>query len=503
MSIVDEFVTLLGLEADPKAAGEAANFTKLLGGITIAAVGVGAALAAAGAAVAKYAIGQAEAIDKEQELAGTLGVSYKAFQELAYAAKLSGGDVSTLSADLERLQENLINPATGQQNKALTALSINAKDAGGKLKSADVIVKELAGKFDKLTAAEQNSYAKLLRISPATVRLLQSGEKGLADMAAEAAELGIILDDKAAKAAADFGDSLDRVKATTEGVGRAVAVGLLPGLTRVVDGFTNWLKANRALIAAGVQQVVEGVAMGFDLIGQALGAAWDMLKQFLPAVEGLTENLDVTQAVAIAVALAIGAAGIAAAIAVAPFVAMAAAVVAVVLVVEDLYAALTGGQSVIGDWVAGFVDAYPNIAGVLQGIGELIMWLGGIIGEGLVSAFNVVWETAQTVFGGIASLISSVVSGVESAIGAVKSLAGDTGLPDRVGGAVAAGSPVPAGVMAGAAAAQGGGAPAGPVTININGAGDPAAVGSEVMRRGGLGQSLQQSRPGTNGPVTR
>lgn len=499
MSIVDEFVTLLGLQVDPKASGEAGAFSKLLGGVTLAAVGVGAALAAAGAAITKYAIGQADAIDKEQELAATLGVSYKAFQELAYAAKLSGGDVGTLSSDLERLQENLMNPATGVQNKALTALGISAKDASGKLKSADVIVGELAGKFDKLSAAEQNTYAKLLRISPATVRLLQNGSKGLSDMAAEAQDLGLILSDKAAKSAADFGDSMDRVKATTEGVGRSVAVGLLPGLTRVVDGFTNWIKANRALISSGITQIVQGVALGFEMVGDALSAAWDMVKQFLPAMDDLSEGLDATQAIAIAVALAIGAASIAALVAAAPFLAMAAAVVAVVLVVEDLYSALTGGQSVIGDWVKSFQEAYPNVAAALVAVGEAVMWVVELVGGQLVGAFNTAFEIAKGVFGGIADLISTVLGGLDTAIGAVKNLAGVSESANASVSRVA----LPAPIQAGAAAQAAGAAPGGPVNITINGAGDPAAVGADVMRRGGLSQGLQQSRPGTNGPITR
>lgn len=499
MAVIDELVTLLGLDIDPKAESTAYKFGFLLGGIAKGAVVVGTALAGAATAVYGYAAAQAAAIDGEQELAATLGVSYDRFQELAYAAKLSGGDVNTLSADLEKLQENLVNPATGVQNKALTALGISAKDAGGKLKSADKIVDELAGKFDKLTKAEQNTYAKQLRISPATVRLLQNGQKGLADMAQEARDLGIILDQDAADSAAAFGDSLDRVKATAEGVGRSLIVSLIPGITKVVDGVTNWIKANRALIAAGITQVVNGVAMGFDLVWKAVTAVWEVVSRFLPELDSLTEGFDATQAIAIAVALAIGAAGIAAAIAAAPFIAMAAAVAAVVLVVEDLYALFTGGESLIGSWIASFTEAYPQLAAVFGGIIELVGAVASAVGGTLVDAFGFLSSTMTTVFEGLISDVQTVLGWIDKAIGAVRSLTG-SGAQAQTAFAAAGTSGVPAGVVAGG---TGGSTSTQQTNITINGAGDPRAVGQEVVTRGGLGASLQQSRPGASGPVTR
>lgn len=498
MAVVDELVVLLGLDIDPKSESTAYKFGAILGGIGKAAVQVGAAMAAAALAIEGYAIHQADAIDKEQELASTLGVSYKRFQELAYAAKLSGGDVQTLSADLERLQENLLNPATGVQNKALTALGISARDAGGQLKSADVIVDELAGKFEKLTKAEQNTYAKQLRISPATVRLLQNGQKGLADMAAEAQELNLILDQDAADAAAAFGDSLDRMKATTEGVGRSLVVSLIPGLTKAVEGVTDWVKANRQLIAAGITQVVNGVAMGFDLVGRAVGAVWDIVKRFLPQLDDLTKGFDATQAIALAVALAIGAAGIAAAVAAAPFIAMAAAVAGVVLVVEDLYALFTGGESLIGSWIDSFTQAYPELSKAIGAIMELVVALAKAVGGLLVGAFEGLRSMVGDVFREMVSEVQTVLGWVDKAIGAVRGLANSFDA-DKIGNALAAGSPVPAGVMAGAAGSN--------VNQNtnivINGAGDPRAVAQETVARSGLGASLQQSRPGAYGPVTR
>jgi len=495
MTIIDELVTVLGLKTDPSAQKEATNFAGVLNGVGMAAVAVGAALAAAAGAVARYAMHQAEAIVKEAEFADTLGVSYERFQELSYAAKMSGGDVQTLSADMEKLQEMLANPVTGEYNKSLTKLGISAKNANGELKGSDQIITELAGKFEGLSKAQQNNYAKLLRISPATLRLLQQGKDGIAALSAEAHELGAVLSGKAAKAAAEFDDSMDRMHAATTGVGRAVSVGLLPGLSKIVDGITEWVKANSKLIASGIKQVVEGVGLGFEMVGKAISYVWDTVKSFLPSIEGLNEDFDATQAIAVAVALAIGAAGIAAAVAAAPFIAIAAVIAALVVIIEDLYAAFTGGESVIGGWVESFTTAYPEIASVIKGIIELASALASIVGDVLVGAFNVLWDTIKTVFGGVFDFVKALVGSIDTAIGAVKGLAG---VEASTRGAVGT-SPVPASVQA----AAGGVSTTQNTQIVINGAGDPAAVGQEVVKRGGLGASLQQSRPGATGPVTR
>jgi hypothetical protein len=493
MSIVDELVTILGLKTDPSASKEASNFSGLLSSVGTAAVAVGAALAAAAGAVAAYAVKQADAIDKEAEFAETLGVSYQRFQELSYAAKLSGGDVQSLMSDMERLQETMYNPVTGEYNKSLSALGINARKANGELKGSDTIIEELAGKFEGLTKAQQNNYAKLLRISPATLRLLQQGKGGIAKLTAEAHDLGAVLDNDAVKAAQEFGDSMDRMRAAAGGAGRAIAAGLVPGLGSIADGVTAWVKANRKLLESGVRQFVEGVGRGFKIVGDAIGVVIDYVSDLLPDLGEMTEGLDATQAIAIAVAAALTAAGIAALVAAAPFIAMAAGIAALVVVVEDLYAAFTGGESIIGDWVKSFTTAYPEIAGVIGGIIDLASKLAEIVGVVLVHSFEVLWDSIKTVFGGVFDLINKAVGGIDATIGAVRGLAGAT---DKQTGSAVGSVPVPASITAGAGASS-----TQNTQIVINGAGDPAAVGQEVVRRGGLGASLQQSRPGALGPT--
>lgn len=513
--IVDELVTLLGLRQDPRAVGEAREFKGLLDGILKGAALLGTALAGAAKALQIYAARQAQAIDTGAEFAEMLGISYQRLQELEYAITLSGGSADVLRADLERLQEMMRNPATGDLNKGLVALGINVRDATGEFRAADDVLLDIAKRFETLSKPQQAQFARSLRLSPATVRLLQNGRKGLADLAKEARELGLVMDDTAAQKAARFGDSFDRVRAIVDAVGKSISVSLLPGLTDTADAFAEWVKRNREFIQSGVRQVVEGVGRGFEMIGDAVGTAWRWLQRFLPAGEQLNKTLDATQAIAIAVALAMASVAVAVLAATWPTLAVTAAIAALVLVVEDLYAWLNDGESIIGGWVQSFKDAYPELAEALTGLYNLLDSIGALVRGALVEAFKFLGDIAMTVLGTWVKALNVVLKTVNAIIGAVKSP--DLGqFGTTFGGAVPEGRPsiyaspeewaawrtrsaVPAGVAAGAA--RGGAGGDRNTTINVNGAGNPMAVADEVVRRGGLGETVQTNSPGMFGPM--
>ena len=515
MSVVDELVTILGLKTDPQAESTAAGFGKILGGVTAAATAVGAALVAAAGAVGAYAVQQAASIDQAGKMADAFGISFEAFQELEFAAQKSGAEVEEFRTDLENLSKTL------DDNDALKELGINAKDATGKLRSTDDVLMDIAKKFETLSKGEQNKFTDQLGLSPSALKVLQQGGKGLEQLRGEAQRLGLVLDSNAKDKAARFQSSLLNARSVVDALGKSISVGLLPGMSDALDVFTDWIGANREFISAAVTQVVEGVAQGFRMFGAAVGYVYDQIISFIGPIDGLIEGLDATQAIAITVAIALGALAVATIAATWPYLLMAAAIGAIILVLDDLYSAFTGGESVIGGWVESFMTAFP---GITSGIGTIIDWIGkliSLVGGGLVEAFKLAAGIIETVFTAIVETVKNVMGSIEKVItGAnpfevlsdlftkqfdiifdlAKGYAGKIG--DFFGGifsSAPSSAPVSAGVVAGPG---GGGSSSSSTTININGAGDPAAVGNEVVRKGGLGSSLQQTSPGLSGPVT-
>lgn len=530
--IVDELVTLLGLETDPKAKGEASAFGKILGGVTAAAAAAGAALITVATAVQAYAMVQAEAIDKSGKMADAFGISFEAFQELEFAAKKSGAEVEEFRMDLENLSKTL------DDNDALKEMGISAKDATGKLRSTDAVLMDIAKKFEGMSKGEQNKFTDQLTLSPSALKLLQQGGAGLAKLRAEARSLGLVLDETAKIKAARFQSSLLNSRSVVDALGKSISVGLLPAMSDALDKFTGWISKNREFISGAITQVVEGVGLGFEMAGDAIEYVYDAIVKLIGPLDGFTEDLDLTQAIALTVAAAMAALAVATLAATWPFLLIGAAIAGVIVIVDDLYSAFTGGESVIGDWFDQFKSAFPEITSGLEKILGMVSGSASSIADDLVIGFKQILTFVVDVFAAIVDTVVSTMTAIDKIIGGanpfevlpemfkeqfdiifnlagkyadklVDSFKGLFGLgddaqpvaPGEQGASAPAGSAanVPAAVMQGAGAS----APAqnNTNTFNINGAGDPAAVANEVVKRGGLGQTLQQSSPGLTGPT--
>lgn len=519
MAIVDELVTLLGLDVDPKAKGEASAFGKILGGVTAAAAAAGAALVAASGAISAYAMVQAEAIDKSGKMADAFGINFEAFQELEFAAKKSGAEVEEFRMDLENLSKTL------DDNDALKEMGISAKDATGKLRSTDAVLMDIAKKFEGMTKGEQNKFTDQLTLSPSALKLLQQGGAGLAKLRAEARSLGLVLDETAKNKAARFQSSLLNSRSVVDALGKSISVGLLPAMSGALDNFTDWITKNREFISGSIKQVVEGVGLGFEMVGDAVAYLWKQFVKLTGPLDGLLGPLDATQAIALTVAVAMGALAIATLAATWPFIAIGAAIGAVILIIDDLYSAFTGGDSIIGGWFKEFETAFPGITAGFMSILEVMGQVSGFIGSDMLTAIKQIATFFADVFSAVIQTVTSTIKAIDKIISGANpfdvlpqmfkeqfdiifDLAGkyvgklvDT-FKETFGFGDSAAAPASANVAPDVVrGGAGGGTQSNTNTFNINGAGDPAAVANEVVKRGGLGQTLQQSSPGLSGPT--
>lgn len=541
MSIVDELVTLLGLQIDPKASGEAGGFTKLLGGIATAAFSVIGSLTTAAGAIRAYAMMQAEAIDKSAKMAEAFGINFQTFQELEFAAQQAGGEVEEFRTDLENLSKTL------DDNDALKELGVNAKDATGKLRTTDEVLMDIAEKFESLSKGDQNKFTDQLGLSPSALKLLQQGGKGIQGLRDQAKALGIILDDNAKNKAAKFQSSLINAKSVVDGLGKAISVSLLPAMTETIDKFTGWIGKNKEFISTGIKQVVEGVALGFEMFGKAIGFLYDQVVKLIGPMDELSGPLDATQAIAITVAAAFALLAVSVIAATWPFIVAAVAIAAVILVLDDLYSAFTGGESIIGGWVDQFAEAFPAITAGLKQIASVAGDSAAAIADDFLIGIKQILSFFADLASAIIDSIASTMRGIEKIVAGANPF---TVLPemfkeqldivigfagkyaDKIvdmfsglfgdepkapstsdGSAQAApvegfseapGASAPSSAPMSPEAMKGGGSATqtNNNTFNINGAGDPAAVANDVVKKGGLGQTLQQSSPGLSGPVT-
>ena len=227
---------------------------------------------AAGAAAMVYALKEAvDSADNMSKMAQKVGVTTEALSELSYAAKLS--DVS-----MESLQAGMVKLAKGaaEGNEAFKAMGVDVKDTQGNLKTTDVLMSEVAGKFASYKdGAEKTALAVKLfgKAGADMIPLLNAGATGLAAMAAEARALGIVLDEETGNRAEQFNDNLTRMHSAAGGLALQVASALLPAMTGLTDAMVDSVK-NSSDVAENASIMISG----FRLVASAVVIVWGAFK---------------------------------------------------------------------------------------------------------------------------------------------------------------------------------------------------------------------------------
>lgn len=484
MAIVDELITIIGLKVDPKNAKEVSGFSKSIGGLINKTAKLGAALTAAAGGISAYTVALAGTLDEQGKFTDSLGISVEEFQALGYAAGISGGSIDTLAADLKTLSQVIDTSNPGSYNEALLQLGVSARKSNGEIKNSTELLLDLSDKFVTLSQKQAVDFGEKIGLDESTIRLLQTGRDGVKSLTDEAFALGGVLSDTASKDAANFNDALLRLRFSFFGIVNTVTSKFFPIFTELAGKISDFVKANKKWIDLGIEQVLGGVIQGFTLFKNAIGGVIDFIADLIPAGIEFNGTLDATQAIAIAVVTALTSLTASAVAFVAPFVAAAAAITGVVVVLEDLYSYLNDGESVIGDFVNAFANKFPNIAKVVRATVDSVKEFFSNAIDFLISDL----KQGLDFFKQVGSALGvSIFEGLESLD---KSLASPTT------------APTPAPIVQQTSAAN---SVSNNTTVNQNifGAGDPRAVGQQVVERGGFANLAQQAAPGFLAPISQ
>lgn len=201
---------------------------------------LGVALAAAGAAAAVGVRDAINAADKLNDMSAKLGIGVDKLSAWGYAAGQAGTDIATLETGLTKLNKAIAEgmDAGSAQAKVFDALGISIDAAS----DATSLLPQIADRFAGIeSAATKTKLAMELfgKSGAELIPFLEQGAGGLAELEARAAELGIVLDTKTAKAAGEFNDRLDDLKAVTDGLWNQLAGALLPALNNVAAAMSN------------------------------------------------------------------------------------------------------------------------------------------------------------------------------------------------------------------------------------------------------------------------
>jgi hypothetical protein len=323
-------------------------------------------------------------------MATRLGTSTDELQAMQLAAQEAGVNVDAMSNGLRFLNRNIdeARRGGGETGAVFSRLGIQLKDAEGKSRPASEVMADLADKMATIPdAAERTNVAmKLLgRGGAELVPVLAKGGQAFRDAAKDVDELGGGLTEDFVEAAHEAEVANVKMEFSFKSLKALIARELFPGFAEVVHLFTSMTKSviSFAKQTNLLQTAIPFAALviGFKLLGSEMVAS-----------------------------------GIKAAIAWAPELLVLAALY---LAFSDLYALMTGGESVIGDTIDelfGIGEAAQfakdlNIA--LDDMLNILSLVGVAVGGAIVTPI----QAAYHLLNGLANAFVNLANGDYSKIG--------------------------------------------------------------------------------------
>lgn len=363
-----------------------------------------------------------------------------AFTSVGASATSVGVGMAEQMAILGTLQSTMSGSEAGTKYRAFLAGAAKAQDAlnmsftdtQGQLLPIVDILNQLKGRYgETISVAEAAELSKAFGTQEATamVQLLMQNTNGLAGSIEALGNVkGLDVAEQMAGAMTDQWERMEQgVFAIRAAFGAALLPALLPVVSSLADGameiiewtemFPNLTKyigfGALTILGAAAAGGVFTIAMGVGK--QAMATYMLVSKSFAAANFLLTKGFTALKAAVFAANLVIAANPIVLVIGAA--VAAVAAVGALAYYWDDLKASF--GDNVVFQAieysVMATIQAVASLYQAIKPLVDLIVWVGGLIGTGLVAGFKVLWEAVKDVF----EAVGWVLSGILTVVGVV------------------------------------------------------------------------------------
>lgn len=249
------------------------SLTSYLGSAVKATVAVGSAVAAGAAAafsglksMATSASKTADEIDKGSQ---RMKVSTDYYQELGYAASQCGVEMSALEKAAKKLE----------------GTDINMEDAMNQIMAL--------GTAEERTSKASELFGK--NVAYTLTPLLNQSGQSYDELIQRANELGIVMGEDSVKAGVEYGDSLDDLNKSFEGLKNGLASSFMPILTQLFQTIIGRMPEIQALfdkIAPVLSQLLETIVpLLLDLASAILPPILDLIIALMPFINALIENV--------------------------------------------------------------------------------------------------------------------------------------------------------------------------------------------------------------------
>lgn len=394
---IREVLAKLGIEVDDS---PLSSFTGKLEGAKKGILGLAAAMGLA--KINSWLQETSMASFQLEAMAVRTGSTTKEIQKLGYMLQLSGGNASDAEKILFELNQQMTN-ATGSGYyfaESLRRLGIAQKDVNGRNRTATEILPDLAKVLDKASTEAQRTQIVLRVFGQQGLEslrpLLKRGSAGIAELAGEFEKLNLEVSKETVQANTELSREFQKsglaaktMAATLLGALAPTLKGILKSVISVQAKFLDWAKHTTTLTTA---LIVLKVAMA----SYAMAQARQMLPGLWKAIKGFVQLRTTVLGASV------------------PLWAVVAVIAALYLVFDDLYALMTGNNSLIGELLDkyGGVGAKAKMVEVLRTAWEQMKktW------EGVKAPLKALWDLLSEGATAIGPALSKAFIGVVKAI---------------------------------------------------------------------------------------
>jgi phage-related minor tail protein len=204
----------------------------------------------------------AEYGDNIAKAADRTGIGIEKFQEFQYIADLSGISAEEFGKSLEIMNKNLgqlrIGTGTIKGLKLPPEFMKQLNSAKSNEEAFDLMIKAIRNTGDASRKATLAT-AFFGKSGQKLINMANTSEEAFEEMRKEIARYGI-MSESAARESEVFLDELTKLSKAGRGVGFALVEKLLPVLTPLITKLTDWVAANREIIATKLGKFIENLA---------------------------------------------------------------------------------------------------------------------------------------------------------------------------------------------------------------------------------------------------
>lgn len=217
--------------------------------------------------------------------------------ELAYAADISGADISMLEKGVKKMSKTIVDASYGLETylRVFRSLSLNVEELlelspEEQFMKIGYAIADLESETIK-TAAAVDVFG---RSGTMLLPLFKEGSEAIEKLRKEAHTLGIVFDEEAAAKAAKLKDAQTALKASFQGLGFAIAEEFVPILTDLTKSITDVVTDFRTKapdIALGFLEGFKLIAQGAELAIQSIHSIKWAVFSVAKFISSVTETL--------------------------------------------------------------------------------------------------------------------------------------------------------------------------------------------------------------------